>query len=41
MEQLDKEGKTVRKLKKQLKLYVKRVEELEGNYYMECFVIFS
>uniref|UniRef100_A0A667Z492 Myosin VAb n=1 Tax=Myripristis murdjan TaxID=586833 RepID=A0A667Z492_9TELE len=31
MEQLDKEGKTIRKLKKQLKLYVKRVEELEGS----------
>uniref|UniRef100_A0A667ZI60 Myosin VAb n=1 Tax=Myripristis murdjan TaxID=586833 RepID=A0A667ZI60_9TELE len=37
MEQLDKEGKTIRKLKKQLKLYVKRVEELEGNYYIKCF----
>lgn len=31
MEQKEKQDKTLRKLKKQLKLYVKRVEEFEGE----------
>lgn len=31
MEQKEKQDKTIRKLKKQLKLYVKRVEEFEGE----------
>lgn len=31
MEQQEKQDKTIRKLKKQLKLYTKKVEDLEGN----------
>lgn len=31
MDQQEKQDKTIRKLKKQLKLYVKRVEEFEGE----------
>lgn len=31
MEQKEKQDKTIRKLKKQLKLYVKRVEAFEGE----------
>lgn len=31
MEQQEKQDKTIRKLKKQLKLYVKKVEDFEGN----------
>lgn len=30
MEQQEKQDKTIRKLKKQLKLYVKKVEDFEG-----------
>ncbi len=32
MEKQDKQDKTIRKLKKQLKLYMKKVEEYEGNH---------
>lgn len=31
MKQQEKQDKTIRKLKKQLKLYIKKVEDLEGN----------
>lgn len=31
MDQKEKQDKTIRKLKKQLKIYVKRVEEFEGE----------
>lgn len=31
MEQQEKNNKTIRKLKKQLKLYVKKVEDYEGK----------
>ena len=31
MEQLEKQDKTVRKLKKQLKVFAKKIGELEGN----------
>lgn len=33
MEQKEKQDKTIRKLKKQLKLYVKRVEAFEGEFH--------
>lgn len=32
MEQREKQEKIIRKLKKQLKFYIKKVEEFEGNY---------
>lgn len=32
MEQQEKQDKTIRKLKKQLKLYIKKVEDFEGNH---------
>ncbi len=32
MKQQEKQDKTIRKLKKQLKLYIKKVEDLEGNH---------
>lgn len=32
MEQQEKQDKTIRKLKKQLKLYVRKVEDFEGNH---------
>lgn len=32
MEQQEKQDKTIRKLKKQLKLFVKKVEDFEGNH---------
>lgn len=32
MEQLEKQDKTVRKLKKQLKVFAKKIGELEGIY---------
>lgn len=35
MEQLEKQDKTVRKLKKQLKVFAKKIGELEGIYI--CF----
>uniref|UniRef100_A0A3Q1F1P5 Unconventional myosin-Va-like n=1 Tax=Acanthochromis polyacanthus TaxID=80966 RepID=A0A3Q1F1P5_9TELE len=35
MEQVEKQDKTIRKLKKQLKLYMKKVEDFEGNH-MDC-----
>uniref|UniRef100_A0A3P8U7W6 Myosin VAb n=1 Tax=Amphiprion percula TaxID=161767 RepID=A0A3P8U7W6_AMPPE len=35
MEQGEKQDKTIRKLKKQLKLYMKKVEDFEGNH-MDC-----
>lgn len=31
MEQVEKQDKTVRKLKKQLKVFAKKIGELEGN----------
>lgn len=43
MEQQEKQNKTIRKLKKQLKLYVKKVEDYEGKLvrrgrvHMLCF----
>uniref|UniRef100_A0AAQ5Y7I0 Myosin VAb n=1 Tax=Amphiprion ocellaris TaxID=80972 RepID=A0AAQ5Y7I0_AMPOC len=36
MEQGEKQDKTIRKLKKQLKLYMKKVEDFEGNH-MDCW----
>lgn len=35
MEQLEKQDKTVRKLKKQLKVFAKKIGELEGMYMLE------
>ena len=32
MEQLEKQDKTVRKLKKQLKVFAKKIGELEGTF---------
>ena len=39
MEQQEKQDKTIRKLKKQLKLYMKKVEDFEGSqlYLTEMF----
>uniref|UniRef100_A0A3Q3J0W0 Myosin VAb n=1 Tax=Monopterus albus TaxID=43700 RepID=A0A3Q3J0W0_MONAL len=36
LEQQDKQDKTLRKLKKQLKLYMKKVEDFEGNQMIHC-----
>lgn len=36
MEQLEKQDKTVRKLKKQLKVFAKKIGELEGICYFVC-----
>ena len=41
MEQQEKQDKTIRKLKKQLKFHMKRVEDFEGNIVELCFYIKS
>jgi len=37
MEQLEKQDKTVRKLKKQLKVFAKKINDLEGMRHRLCF----
>lgn len=39
MEQLEKQDKTIRKLKKQLKVYMKKVEDFEGNHMVLTVII--
>lgn len=42
MEQLEKQDKTVRKLKKQLKVFAKKIGELEGilnMFYNNCWIL--
>lgn len=42
MEQLEKQDKTVRKLKKQLKVFAKKIGELEGisnMFYDNCWIL--
>lgn len=42
MEQLEKQDKTVRKLKKQLKVFAKKIGELEGiltRFYNNCGIL--
>lgn len=40
MEQQEKQDKTVRKLKKQLKFYMKKVDDFEGNHDTDCTLHF-
>uniref|UniRef100_A0A7N6FEG4 Myosin VAb n=1 Tax=Anabas testudineus TaxID=64144 RepID=A0A7N6FEG4_ANATE len=39
MEQQEKQDKTIRKLKKQLKFYIKKVEDFEGNHDADCLAV--